>query len=82
MENQSIGEQPLTEVDNVQNSIVKNEDGVFVNWGDNELEPVINAKEEIDRVYPLFDKNVRTFDELEKIVEFIKWYKGDLNPLK
>ena len=26
MENQTIGEQPLTEVDNVQNSIVKNED--------------------------------------------------------
>ena len=61
--------------ENEWGSIVKNEDGVFVDWGDNELEPVINAKEEIDRVYPLLDKNVRTFDELEKIVEFIKWCK-------
>lgn len=55
-------------------TIVKNKDGMFAKWeGDDELEPVINADEQIDKIYPFSSKETRTFDELEMIVEFIEW---------
>ena len=53
--------------------IISNKIGTFVAWGNGDLEPLIKATDQIDKIYQFTKKEFLTIDELKEYNSFIEW---------
>lgn len=53
--------------------IISNKIGTFVDWGNGDVEPLIKATDQIDKIYQFTKKEFLTIDELKEYNSFIEW---------